>query len=74
MTGIRAGRVDHARTLEVNGYEFAYARTFAAAPPGRGFWYTNSNGLVEIAINQGRATERYELKPGDIVKLGEDDE
>lgn len=74
MTGIRAGKIDASRTFEVNGYEFAFARTFSAAPAGRGFWYANSNGLVEIAINQGRATDRYELKPGDVVKLGEDDD
>lgn len=73
MTGIRATSLDPSRSLEINGYEFSYARTFAAAPPTRGFWFANSNGLVEIAINQDRAADRYELKPGDEVTLGEDD-
>ncbi|TWB75528.1 hypothetical protein FBZ87_104636 [Nitrospirillum amazonense] len=31
------------------------ARTFGAVPPGTAFWYVNSSGLVEIAVNQGRA-------------------
>ena len=74
MTGIRATSLDPARIIEVNGYEFSFARTFAAAPAGRGFWYANSNGLVEIAINQGSATDRYELKPGNEVTLGDDDD
>ncbi|MEC4594199.1 MULTISPECIES: SAM hydrolase/SAM-dependent halogenase family protein [Nitrospirillum] len=33
------------------------ARTFGAVPPGTAFWYVNSSGLVEIAVNQGRADE-----------------
>lgn len=74
MTGIRGTSLDASRSIEINGYEFSYARTFATAPPARGFWYANSNGLVEIAINQDRATDRYELKPGDEVLLGEEDE
>jgi S-adenosylmethionine hydrolase len=34
---------------------FDRARTFSDLPPGAGFWYENSNGLAEIAVNQGRA-------------------
>ncbi|WP_044562595.1 S-adenosyl-l-methionine hydroxide adenosyltransferase family protein [Azospirillum sp. B4] len=33
------------------------ARTFGAVPPGTPFWYVNSSGLVEIAVNQGRADQ-----------------
>ncbi|MEA1649842.1 SAM-dependent chlorinase/fluorinase [Nitrospirillum sp. BR 11164] len=33
------------------------ARTFGAVPRGTAFWYVNSSGLVEIAVNQGRADE-----------------
>jgi S-adenosylmethionine hydrolase len=29
------------------------ARTFSDRPPGTAFWYENSDGLVEIAVNQG---------------------
>ncbi|MDE1148821.1 MAG: SAM-dependent chlorinase/fluorinase [Azospirillaceae bacterium] len=31
------------------------ARTFGAVPKGTPFWYVNSSGLVEIAVNQDRA-------------------
>lgn len=30
-------------------------KTFSDRPPGAAFWYENSNGLAEIAVNQGRA-------------------
>ncbi|MEE3626412.1 SAM-dependent chlorinase/fluorinase [Nitrospirillum sp. BR 11752] len=33
------------------------ARTFGAVPRGAAFWYVNSSGLVEIAVNQGRADQ-----------------
>ncbi|MEA1677777.1 SAM-dependent chlorinase/fluorinase [Nitrospirillum sp. BR 11163] len=33
------------------------ARTFGAVPRGAAFWYVNSSGLVEIAVNQGRADD-----------------
>ncbi|MBB6253503.1 SAM hydrolase/SAM-dependent halogenase family protein [Nitrospirillum iridis] len=33
------------------------APTFGAVPKGTAFWYVNSSGLVEIAVNQGRADE-----------------
>jgi S-adenosylmethionine hydrolase len=34
------------------------AETFSDRPPGAAFWYENSNGLAEIAVNQGRANAR----------------
>jgi S-adenosyl-L-methionine hydrolase (adenosine-forming) len=34
---------------------FQRAGTFSDRPIGTAFWYENSNGLVEIAVNQGRA-------------------
>jgi S-adenosylmethionine hydrolase len=33
------------------------AKTFSDRLPGAPFWYENSNGLAEIAVNQGRADE-----------------
>ena len=43
------------RTLVANGREVRHARVFADVPPGAAFWYENSSGLVEIAVNQGNA-------------------
>jgi S-adenosylmethionine hydrolase len=45
------------------------ARTFGDLPPGAAFWYENSNGLVEIAVNQGRADRALGLSVGTPVEI-----
>lgn len=42
-------------------------RTFAEAPQGELFLYAGSSGYVEIGINQGRAADRIQLRPGDRI-------
>jgi len=42
--------------LAAAGRVLERARTFSDLPPGGAFWYENSNGLAEIAVNQGRGT------------------
>ena len=55
MTGLRAGLLPSEARLVVCGRVLARARTFSNVPPGEAFWYENSNGLAEIAVNIGRA-------------------
>lgn len=55
MTGLRAATLTSNTRLAVGDRVFERARTFSDLPPGTGFWYENSNGLAEIAVNQGRA-------------------
>ena len=38
-------------------------------PPGAAFWYENSNGLAEIAVNQGRADRDRGLTIGIPVEI-----
>ena len=45
------------------------AVTFSDRPPGAAFWYENSNGLVEIAVNQGRADRDLGLAIGTPVEI-----
>ena len=45
------------------------ARTFCEVPPGEPFWYENALGLVEIAVNQGRADRLLNLTPGDPIEV-----
>lgn len=68
-TGLRATAVAPAQRLEVAGRELAHARVFAAAPPGAPFWYGNSSGLVEIAVNRGSAARALGLGIGSAVAL-----
>jgi hypothetical protein len=44
------------------------ARTFGDVPVGEAIWYENSNGLAEVAVNQGRADSVLGLAVGDEVR------
>jgi len=69
MVGVRAGNLDDDRSLEVRGHRVAPARTFGDVAPGDAFWYANSCGLVEIAVNQGSAQASLGLTVGDRVSV-----
>ncbi len=69
ISGLRASAIDVESVIEVGGMTIRYARTFSEAPPGRPFWYANSLGLLEIAMNQDNAARRLDLRPGDAVGI-----
>ncbi|OYY94305.1 MAG: hypothetical protein B7Y41_08275 [Hydrogenophilales bacterium 28-61-23] len=68
-TGIRGGLADAASQLEVNGKRLPWRRVYAEAGKGEAFWYVNSSGLIEIAVNRGNAAGMLGLKVGDLIKL-----
>lgn len=68
MTGARAGSIAADRVLTANGHALKSARTFADIQEGTAFWYENSNGLVELAVNRGRADELLELAVGTPIE------
>jgi S-adenosylmethionine hydrolase len=70
MTGMRAAHVAEQSLVFVNGHAFRRARTFSDVQPGEGLWYENANGLVEVAVNQGRAAEKYKIQLGEEVSIG----
>lgn len=55
MTGVRAKNVPVHAEMIVNDRRLVRARTFSDLPEGGAFWYENSSGLVEFAVNQGDA-------------------
>lgn len=69
MTGLRAAMVPPDARLSAAGQALERARTFSDRPPGAAFWYENSNGLVEIAVNQGRADRDLGLAIGAPVEI-----
>jgi S-adenosylmethionine hydrolase len=69
MTGIRAASLPSDAALRVAGRVLKRARTFSDSPPGTAFWYENSNGLAEIAVNQGRADRDLGLSIGMLVEV-----
>ncbi|MBI3707322.1 MAG: SAM-dependent chlorinase/fluorinase, partial [Proteobacteria bacterium] len=69
MTGLRATAVPSAARIVVGGHRLEPARTFADVPAGAPFWYENANGLVEIAVNRGRADATLGLDIGSEVSV-----
>lgn len=69
MTGLRAATMGERTELAVAGRRLARARTFADRPAGSAFWYENSIGMVEIAVNQGAANDVLGLQVGDMVGI-----
>jgi S-adenosyl-L-methionine hydrolase (adenosine-forming) len=64
ITGLRGECMSAQVRLQAGGHVLAPAATFSAVPPGTAFWYVNSNGLVEIAVNGGRADQALGLALG----------
>ena len=71
MSGMRALMLPRDARLVVGGRLLESAGTFSDRPPGTAFWYDNSNGLVEIAVNQGRADRELNLAIGSPVEIVE---
>ena len=69
MTGLRADRVPDNARIRVGECLLTRARTFSDRAPGEAFWYANSLGLVELAVNRGSAAERLGLRPGTAVEV-----
>lgn len=69
MTGLRGTRVPSDAILCAKGHRIKRARTFAEVARGEAFWYVNSSGLVEVAVNQGSAIDRLDLRSGTPVAL-----
>jgi S-adenosyl-L-methionine hydrolase (adenosine-forming) len=69
MTGINAQNVSKKSILKVNNQEIAIADTFSDVSVGRIFWYENSNGLIEIAVNQESASKVFGLIIGSAVMI-----
>lgn len=70
ILGRKATTVDQAASVSVAGEMLGAAKTFGDVPEGRGFWYVNSMGLMEIAVNKGNAAERFGLTIGTPIRIG----
>lgn len=68
MTGLAAADKGRDAVLDANGIHCRFAATFSAVPHGQAFWYENSSGLVEVAVNQGRAATDLGLRIGDRLR------
>jgi S-adenosylmethionine hydrolase len=64
ISGVRASSVDDGTVFKLDGHAVRSAHTFSDVGEGDAFWYENSNGLLEFAVNQGRADELLGLRAG----------
>jgi S-adenosyl-L-methionine hydrolase (adenosine-forming) len=69
LTGLRGAVVPADARLVAGGRAIAAASIFSAVPAGQAFWYVNSNGLAEIAVNGGRGDEALGLAIGTTVTV-----
>lgn len=69
MTGLRTGSVKQQDRLVAGGRELTYARVFSEVPPGEAFWYENSMGLIEVAVNAGSASDILGMRIGHAVEV-----
>lgn len=69
LTGMRGSLLPPDARLRAGLHVVTSAATFSAVPPGGAFWYVNSNGLIEIAVNGGRADTALELVIGSEVAV-----
>jgi len=69
MTGRRAAGVARSAAVSAADRKLKRARVFGEVPEGEAFWYGNSLGLVEIAVNRGSAAAVLGLSIGQRVSL-----
>ena len=69
MTGILAASVENVTGLEIGEARIPRAITFSSVAVGECFFYENSIGLIEIAVNRGHAAMLLELQVGESIRI-----
>lgn len=70
ISGMRAEGVDASAVVSIGGQAIYNAATFAAVKKGEAFWYANSSGLLEIAVNHGSAAAVLSADIGAKIGIG----
>lgn len=69
VTGLRVAMLPTGCSIAVAEHVLPRAGTFGEVPAGETFWYENSSGLAEIAVNGGSAAAVLGLRPGSAVEV-----
>ena len=69
ISGMRAATVAPTARVCVGETAVAAARTFCEVPAGQPFWYENADGLLEIAVNRGRAADLPGVAAGTALSI-----
>lgn len=67
ITGVRATSLDSRASLRIGEITMPRVRTFSDVAPGSPLCYENANGLLEVALNQGRACDYFSASVGTPV-------
>ena len=68
-TGLR--RVSPDARVSAAGKTFTHGESFGFVGRGEGFWFMNSVGLLELAVNRGSAAGHFGISVGDAVLVGD---
>ena len=68
-TGMRGTEIPKLTRLTAKDTSFEHSESFGFVGRGEGFWFVNSVGLVELAINRGNAAQQLGLAVGDLVQI-----
>lgn len=68
-TGMRGLEIPKNVRLLAKGVSFNHSESFGFVGRGEGFWFVNSVGLVELAVNRGSAAQSFNLLVGDPVQI-----
>ena len=68
-SGLRGADVSDQVRIAARGASFSHADSFGFVGRGEGFWFVNSVGLVELAVNRGDAGKKFGLAVGDPIQL-----
>ncbi|MEH6403086.1 MAG: SAM-dependent chlorinase/fluorinase [Sneathiella sp.] len=67
ITGVKAG--PEIKAIGVGAKTLPISKTFSSVPKKMPLAYGNANGLIEIAVNQGRADDYFNLSVGSSLNL-----
>ncbi len=69
FSGLRGMQIERSARVHIAGRELSRAPRFDAVKQGEAFWYVNSCGLVEIAVNGGRADLLFPEYRNEIINI-----
>jgi S-adenosylmethionine hydrolase len=69
FSGLRGSQIERSARIHFAQSELSWAPRFDAVKRGAPFWYVNSCGLVEIAVNEGRADLLFAKYRNNIIKI-----
>ncbi len=69
ISGYRFQNLPQQACISLKGKTLYPARIFSAVEPGEAFYYQNSNGLLEVAVNLGNASKVLDVQAGNALLI-----